>query len=91
MNPKIDKIARDIEKIRTRIAGDQARLKELERQKVDMENTAIINMFRAVNVQPGEIAALIKAHRDGAVLPTTPLAAEHDHKAQGDVGDYTAD
>ena len=36
LNPKIDKVNRDIEKTRERIASAQAKLKELERQKVDM-------------------------------------------------------
>ena len=69
MNPKIDKVNRDIEKTRERIAGAQAKLKELERQKVDMENTEIIAIFRSQSVPPGKIAALIKAYRDGTGVP----------------------
>lgn len=75
MNSRIDKIARDIEKTRTRIADDQARLKELERQKVDMENAEIVTLFRAVNVPPKDVAALIKAYRDGGESALPPVSA----------------
>lgn len=65
MNSKIDKIARDIKKTRARIANDQARLKELERQKVDLENTEIITLFRTVNVPPKDVAEMIKTMKNG--------------------------
>lgn len=63
MNPKIEKITREIEKTRTRITEDQARLKELERQKVDLENTEIVVLFRSVDVAPAELAAFIEKYK----------------------------
>ena len=63
MNPKIEKVTREIEKTRARIADDQARLKELERQKTDFENTEIVVLFRSVDVEPAELAAFIEKYK----------------------------
>jgi len=72
MNTKIKKIARDIEKIEARITADQARVAELKRQQTEMENTEIVNLFRAVDVAPGELAAMIKAYRESGARPASP-------------------
>ena len=63
MNAKIEKVTREIEKTRARIADDQARLKELERQKTDLENTEIVVLFRSVDVEPAELAAFIEKYK----------------------------
>ena len=39
MNPKIEKLAKDIEKTKAKIAEQQARLRDLEKQKTELENT----------------------------------------------------
>ena len=69
MNTKIKKIARDIEKIEARITADQARVAELKRQQTEMENTEIVNLFRAVDVAPGELVAMITAYRENGARP----------------------
>lgn len=79
MNPKIEKITREIEKTRTRIIEDQARLKELERQKIDLENTEIVVLFRSVDVAPAELAAFIEKYKQqsaGNVALATNYPAE---------------
>jgi len=64
MNSKIDKVAREIEKTRAKIMDDQAKLKELERQKTDLENTEIVTLFRSADITPGELAAVIRAYKE---------------------------
>ena len=39
MNPKIEKLEKEIDKTKTRIAEMQARLRDLEKQKTELENT----------------------------------------------------
>lgn len=64
MNPKIEKIASEIEKTKTRIAASQVRLAELEQQKTDLENTDIVNLFRSVDVPPADLAGFIRAFKE---------------------------
>lgn len=71
MNPKIDKITVEIEKTKERIAASQARLEELEKQKTDLENTEIVNLFRSVDVPPRDLAGYIQAFRERGVPPVT--------------------
>ena len=59
MNPRIQKISGDIEKLRRKITDGQARLRELERQKLELENADIIAAVRSIDVPPEELSALI--------------------------------
>ena len=61
MNPKIEKINTEIKKHQERIAESTNRIKELERQRTEIENTDIIGLVRAVNATPEELAALLKS------------------------------
>ena len=60
MNAKIQKITDDIAKLKQKIANNQVRLRDLERQKVELENADIIAAVRRIDVPPEEIAALIQ-------------------------------
>lgn len=69
MNPKIKKTINEIEKTKTKIAELQARLRELEVLRVDLENTEIVSLFRSVDVAPEELAGFIKAYKEQSVQP----------------------
>ena len=65
MNQKIQKIVTEIEKVKSKIATQQARRRELEQQKTELENTEIVGMVRGLDVSPEELATLIQAIRSG--------------------------
>lgn len=48
-----------------KITAQQARLRELEQQKTELENTEIVGMVRGLDVSPEELATLIQAIRSG--------------------------
>ena len=68
MNPRIQKISSDIVKLRRKISANQARLRDLERQKTELENADIIAAVRSIDVPPEEFAALIQKLQ----APSTP-------------------
>jgi len=59
LNPRIQKITNDIEKLRHKITTGQARLRDLEQQKLELENADIIAAVRSMDVAPEELRALI--------------------------------
>ena len=65
MNSKIQKVMTEIEKVRAKIATQQARLRELEQQKTELENTEIVGLVRGLDVSTDELATLIQAIRNG--------------------------
>ena len=76
MNPKIERVTNEIEKLREKMSTYQNRLRELERQKTELENADIIATVRSVDIALDELAAFIrmfKAQQGGAVpnLDTT--------------------
>lgn len=75
MNPKIQKVTTEIERTRAKIAESQTRLKELEQQKTDLENTEIVNLFRSVDVAPAELAGFIRAYTEQAAGSTATPAS----------------
>lgn len=83
MNPKLQKVTRDIERTKTKIEEFQALLPELERQKTELENAEIIKVFRSADVAPGDFAEFIAAYRaqaaggTPAAAPTAPQPARY--------------
>ncbi|MDD2458014.1 MAG: DUF4315 family protein [Eubacteriales bacterium] len=63
MNPKIQKLTEEIERISVRIAHLQNRLQELTQQREELENTEILGLVRSVQATPEELAAFIKSFR----------------------------
>ena len=65
MNPKIEKLEKEIEKTKTKIAEMQAKLHKLEEQKTELENTDYVSIARSYNMTPAELAEFLKAMRGG--------------------------
>ena len=81
MNPKIKKIDKEYEKNAEKITELQARQRELEKQRMELENLDIIGLVRGIGLTPDQLAALIRAN--------APAAADHpqDRKEGGDDAD----
>mgnify|MGYP000467790684 CR=1 FL=1 len=56
MNPKIEKLEKEIEKTKTRIAEMQAKLHKLEEQKTELENTDYVAVARSFKLTPQQLA-----------------------------------
>lgn len=78
MNPKIEKLAKDIEKTKAKIAEQQARLRELEKQKTELENTDFVAVARSYHLTPQELAEFLKT-RQMAQVPS-PQEQEEVHE-----------
>ena len=59
-NPKIDKIDEDITKTKKQILKHQAKLRELERQRVILEDAEIVARFREGIMTEDDLAAARK-------------------------------
>lgn len=67
MNAKIERVNKEIEKIKGKIHGFQTKLRELERQKTELENLEIVDAVRGVDISLSDLATLLKAVKtDGA-------------------------
>lgn len=67
MNPKIEKLAKDIEKTKAKIAELQAKLRDLEKQKTELENTDFVAVARSYHLTPQELAEFLKDAADGTL------------------------
>lgn len=63
MNPKIKKIDSEYEKNAAKITELQERQRELEKQRLELENLDIIGMVRSMGLTPDQLAALIQGVR----------------------------
>jgi len=63
LNAKIERVSKDIEKAKGKISEFQARLRELEKQKTELENTEIVDVVRGMNITITDLAALLKTSR----------------------------
>ena len=78
-NAKIEKVKEQIAKTKDIIADYQAKLRELEKQKFDLENLAVIAMFRKEKLDEDEFSTLLHSVRKEEAEPETapppPVAA----------------
>ena len=82
MNPKLKKINAEYEKNAAKIAELQNRQKELDKQRMEIENLDIVGMVRCMGMTPEELAVLIQASRDSQAAPVSVITEkeEADHE-----------
>ncbi|RXI40164.1 hypothetical protein DP129_05505 [Clostridium tetani] len=64
MSKKKQKVILEISKTKEKISGLQDKLRELERQKTELENTEIVELVRSTKMNTSELATFLKAHRE---------------------------
>lgn len=80
MNPKIEKLAKDIEKTKAKIAEQQARLRDLEKQKTELENTDFVAVARSYHLTPQKLAEFLKTRQMASVQEPSPQEQEEVHE-----------
>ena len=68
-----EKIRKDIEKTREKIAEQQKRLRALEAQLTEEENLEIVRMVKAVRMDNRELTAFLRAYASGMTVSYTHL------------------
>lgn len=63
MNPKIEKLEKEIDKTKTKIAEMQAKLRDLEKQKTELENTDYVAIARSFHFTPQQLAEFLKSQQ----------------------------
>lgn len=64
MNAKIERVSKDIEKTKEKIDEFQARLRDLEKQKTELENIEIVEAVRGTDIPLADLASVLKAFRE---------------------------
>ena len=75
---KLDRIEKDIEKTKDKIAALQKQLRELEAAKTEQENLQIIQLVRSMNMKPDEFAAFLRSGALNAAPTVTPYHKQED-------------
>ena len=60
MSKKAERITEELEKLKGKISGYQARVRELEKQRTELENMEIIDAVRGSDISLADLAALLK-------------------------------
>ena len=63
MNAKIERVIKEIDKTKEKLTEFQGRLRELERQKTELENTQIVETVRGMDISLADLAAFLKASK----------------------------
>ncbi|HAP9748544.1 TPA: DUF4315 family protein [Enterococcus faecium] len=79
MVTKLDRIEKDIQKTKSKIAEFQKQLRELETQKTEQENLQIIQLVRGMNMKPEEFAAFLRSGAMQAAPAATPYHEQEDN------------
>ena len=62
---KSQKIQAEIDKVKATISEQQARLKELEKNKQEAENSEIVDIVRGMSISLEELPLVLQRLRDG--------------------------
>ena len=79
MATKLDRIEKDIQTTKSKIAEFQKQLRELETQKTEQENLQIIQLVRGMNMKPEEFAAFLRSGAMQAAPAATPYHEQEDN------------
>ena len=79
MASKLDRIEKDIQKTKSKIAEYQKQLRVLEAQKSEQENLQIIQLVRGMNMKPEEFAAFLRSGAMQAAPAATPYHEQEDN------------
>ena len=82
-----DKIRKDIERTKEKIADLQKKLRGLEAQLVEEENLEIVRMVKAVKMANRELTAFLKAYASGLITLPEELMEADDHVDTDDMED----
>lgn len=63
MNPKIAKLQKEIDKTKARIAEMQDKLRDLEKQKTELENTDYVAIARSFHLTPQQLSDFLKSQQ----------------------------
>ena len=83
MSSKMKKLLLEIEKTKGKVSEHQMRLRELERQKTELENTEIVELIRSTKMNTSELAIFLKEFRETGEAPflmTKQEEIEHEEK-----------
>ena len=77
MNTKIERVNNEIEKTKGKISEFQARLRDLEKQKTELENAEIVDAVRGMDISLADLAAMMKknAAKSGTSGQNVPKSA----------------
>lgn len=79
----VDKIRKDIERNREKIAELQKKQRALEAQLTEEENLEIVRMVKAVKMENRELTAVLRAYASGMItLPEEMLEALTENKTK---------
>jgi len=81
LNPKIDKLAKEIAKAEDKIAELQKKVAALKEQKTELENYDYGEIGRSFNFSPKELAEFLKSQQ---IKPTLPSSEETSTQVQED-------
>ena len=66
---KLTKLQMEIDKIKQKISEQQTKLRELEHQKTEIENTEIVELVRSMKMNTSELSTFLKAYREKSDAP----------------------
>lgn len=79
MATKIERIDREIQRTREKIAESQEKLKNLEAQKTEAENLEIVQMVRAMRMTPEQLSAMLSG---GAYPGMAAVSADNNEQEE---------
>lgn len=80
MNPKIEKLGKEIEKTKAKITELQNRLRNLEEQKTELENTDYVAVARSFHLTPQQLADFLKAQQSFTGVAALPQEMENSYE-----------
>lgn len=87
MNAKIERVSKDIQKTKDKINEFQTKLRELEKQKTELENLEIVDAVRGMDISLTDLADLLKAAKAGGTTSGQlgPKSTVHDESKKEEI------
>jgi predicted nucleic acid-binding Zn-ribbon protein len=83
LNPRLQKINDEIDKLRRKTADYQNRLRDLEKLKTELENADIVAMVRGIDIPPDRLQDFMREYMDkqqGHAVPDMDVPPDDEPK-----------
>jgi hypothetical protein len=85
--PKIEKVEADIAETKAKLSELQAKLRNLEKLKIDVENDRMIKALRAESISDSELIALMESFRKNKSEPAEARVSAVEKSSQEETQD----
>ena len=82
------KVQGEIDKAKAKLAEQQAKIRDLEQKRTEIENTEIVDIVRGMSIPLEDLAMLLQSIKNSGAIPVpAPTSTPNAPKSEGEINE----